>query len=143
VKLPDANLLIYATDDRSAHHASARRWIESALGGGETIGFAWLALTAFIRITTNPRVFASPLSPDQALDLVDSWLSQPPAVVLHPGDRHLMVLRDLVEPLGTGGNIVSDAHLAALAIEHGAELCSADTDFARFRGLAWTNPLAE
>jgi toxin-antitoxin system PIN domain toxin len=84
----------------------------------------------------------NPLPPDRAFDIVERWLAQPYAIVLHPTERHLAILRGLVEPLGTAGNITTDAHLAALAIEHGAEVCSADTDFGRFRGLRWTNPLA-
>ena len=98
-------------------------------------------LLAFIRLTTSPRVFQSPLSTSEALDLVDSWLAQPCATVVHPTSRHAPVLRDLLEPLGTAGNLTTDAHLAALAIEHGAELCSTDRDVSRFAGLRWANPL--
>ena len=98
-------------------------------------------LLAFIRLTTSPRVFQSPLSTSEALDLVDSWLAQPCATVVHPTSRHASVLRELLEPLGTAGNLTTDAHLAALALEHGAELCSTDGDFSRFAGLRWANPL--
>ena len=109
--------------------------------GRETVGFPWNVLLAFLRLTTRPGLFRRPLSPETAFDLVASWLDQPSATIVHPGPRHLAVLRELLMPLGTGGNLTSDAHLAALAIEHGAELCSSDTDFERFRDLRWRNPL--
>jgi toxin-antitoxin system PIN domain toxin len=141
VKLPDVNLLLYAVDESSAQHRPARAWVEERLSGAETFALAWVVLLAFIRLTTSSRVFQSPLTPSQALDLVDSWLAQPCATVVHPTSRHAPVLRQLLEPLGTAGNLTTDAHLAALAIEHGAELCSTDTDFSRFAGLRWTNPL--
>ena len=141
MKLPDVNLLLYAVDESSARHGPARAWVEERLSGAETFALAWAVLLAFIRLTTSSRVFQSPLTPSQALDLVDSWLAQPCATVVHPTSRHAPVLRQLLEPLGTAGNLTTDAHLAALAIEHGAELCSTDTDFSRFAGLRWTNPL--
>lgn len=141
MKLPDANLLVYAVDDASPHHDRARGWLEACLSGSETIAFAWAGLLAFVRLSTQARVFVSPLTGDQALDLVDSWLAQPCATVIHPTDRHSALLRELLAPLGTAGNLTTDAHLAALAIEHGAELCSADADFSRFAGLRWVNPL--
>jgi uncharacterized protein len=142
VKLPDVNLLLYAYDESSPYFLKAKPWLAQLLSGTETVGFAWTVLLGFIRISTRLPFAAYPLSPAEAFDIVESWLAQPSALVLHPTERHLAVLRGLVEPLGTAGNITSDAHLAALAIEHGAEVCSADTDFARFRGLRWTNPLA-
>jgi uncharacterized protein len=141
VKLPDVNLLVYAVDEGSTRHESARAWVEERLSGTETFAFTWAVLLAFIRLTTSPRVFRSPLSTSQALDLVDGWLAQPCVTVVHPTSRHAPVLRDLLEPLGTAGNLTTDAHLAALAIEHGAELCSTDRDFSRFPGLRWANPL--
>jgi len=142
VKLADVNLLVYAYDQGSPQHPRARDWLKERLSGGETFAFAWVVLLAFVRLVTNPRLFADPMSLGEALDLVDAWLAQPCATVLHPGDRHAMLLRQLLEPFGTAGNLTTDAHLAALAIEHGAELCSADADFSRFPGLRWTNPLA-
>jgi uncharacterized protein len=141
VKLPDVNLLLYAVDEDSMRHEPARAWVEERLSGTETFAFTWLVLLAFIRLTTSPRVFQSPLSTSEALDLVDGWLAQPCVTVVHPTSRHAPVLRDLLEPLGTAGNLTTDAHLAALAIEHGAELCSTDRDFSRFAGLRWANPL--
>ena len=141
MKLPDVNLLLYAVDETSPRHAPARAWLEEALSGSETVAFTWSVLIAFVRLVTQPRVFESPLAAGEALDLVDSWLAQPCATVVHPTGRHAAVLRDLLEPLGTAGNLTTDAHLAAQAIEHGAELCSADADFSRFTGLRWVNPL--
>jgi uncharacterized protein len=144
VKLPDVNLLVYTADGSSPHSAPARAWLEQALSGTEEVGFAWLALLGFIRISTNPAAFADPLSPSRAFGFVDSWLGAPVATVVHPTQRHAGHLRDLLTTIGsTAGNLTSDAHLAALAIEHGAELCSHDTDFARFEGLRWSDPLAK
>lgn len=139
--LSDVNLLLYAYDASSAHHERARRWLEEQLSGVETFAFAWVVLLAFVRLATNPRVFESPLRVGEALDAVDAWLAAPCSTVVHPGLRHPLVLRQLLEPLGTGGNLTTDAHLAALALEHDAELCSADADFTRFRGVRWSNPL--
>lgn len=138
----DANLLIYAVNEDSPLSRKAKPWLEAVLSGQETVGFAWNVLLAFLRLTTRPSLFRNPLPVDTAFDLVTSWLEQPPARILHPGTRHLQVLRELLQPLGTGGNLTSDAHLAAMAIEHGAELCSTDTDFARYPGLKWRNPLS-
>jgi toxin-antitoxin system PIN domain toxin len=137
----DANLLIYAVNADAPFNSRAKSWLESALSGQETVGFPWNVLLAFLRLTTRPGLFPNPLPPGTAFDLLASWLDQPSATIVHPGPRHLTVLRDLLAPLGTGGNLTSDGHLAALAIEHGAQLCSTDTDFARFRGLKWRNPL--
>ena len=140
--LPDANLLIYAVNAYAPQNPKAKSWLESALSGHEAVGFSWIVLLAFLRLTTRPGLFRYPLPVDTALDLVASWLDQPAAMIVHPGARHLSILRGLVLPLGMGGNLTSDAHLAALAIENRAELCSADTNFAKFLGLKWHNPLA-
>ena len=142
MKLVDANLLLYAVDEASPHHAVAKPWLEEQLSGPETIAFGWAVLLAFVRLVTNPRIFAAPLTAEDALELVDGWLEQPSATVVHPTDRHAKLLRELLRALGTAGNLTSDAHLAALAVEHGADLCSADGDFARFPGVRWLNPLA-
>lgn len=141
MKVIDANLLLYAVDERSPRHAAARNWLERTLSGAETVGLTWLVLLAFVRVSTRASVFEAPLEVSEALDLVDGWLAQPCTTVLEPTDRHAAVLRTLLEPLGAAGNLTSDAHLAAIAVEHGADLCSCDTDFARFRGLRWMNPL--
>lgn len=142
MKLVDLNLLLYAIDEGSPQHDRARPWLEEVLSGTEEVGFAWIVLLGFVRISTNPAILEQPLSSEEALDYVDSWLAQPSAAVIHPTERHAAHLRRLLEPLGTAGNLTSDAHLAALAIEHGGELCSADTDFARFPDLRRHNPLA-
>ena len=141
MKLPDVNLFVYAYDSLSPQHESAKEWLEDVLSGTETVAFAWVALIGFIRLATSRQRFASPWSVEQALDVVDSWLAQPVATVVHPTSRHAAVLRDLLAPLGAGGNLTTDAHLAALAIEHGATLCSHDNDFSRFAGLRWVDPL--
>ena len=137
----DANPLIYAVNQDSRDHR-AKRWLEGAVSGTETVGLPWIVLLAFLRLTTRPGIFQKPLSVDAAFDVVDAWLQQSSVIVPEPTSRHLQTMRDLVAPLGTGGNLTSDAHLAALAIEHGAELCSTDNDFGRFGRLRWRNPLA-
>ena len=142
MKLLDVNLLLYAVDETSEFHDTARPWFEQTLSGSETVALPWHTLTAFVRLTTRAAVFAEPLHPDRALDYVEQWLLQPCATVVHPTFRHLAVMRDLLRAVGTAGNRVSDAHLAALAIEHGATLCSRDSDFSRFPGLRWEDPLS-
>lgn len=142
MKLPDVNLLLYAMDTSSPRHAAARRWVEEQFSGTETVALAWMVLLAFVRLATQSRVFSSPLTGSDALDLIDEWLALPCVTVVHPTDRHAAHLRDLLAPLGTAGNLTSDAHLAALAIEHGATLYSCDADFSRFSGLRWRDPLS-
>jgi toxin-antitoxin system PIN domain toxin len=141
VKLVDTNLPVYAADEASPRHARARDWFESSLSGAETVAFAWVVLLAFVRITTRAAAFANPMTASQALDVVDGWLVQPAATVVHPTARHAQVLRELLEDVGTAGNLTTDAHLAALAIEHGATLYSCDHDFSRFPSLQWQDPL--
>ena len=135
MKIPDVNLLLYAIDPSAPRHGTARDWLEQAMSGSETIGLAWISLLGVIRLTTNAAVFDPPLDPETALDVVDGWLAQPPTTVIAPTDRHAAVLRALLTDTGTAGNLTTDAHLAALAIEHGATLSSFDTDFHRFSGL--------
>ena len=141
MRIVDANLLLYAVDERAPTHEAARAWLDGQLSGTETTGLGWASLLAFVRVGTNPRVYENPLTVDEALDRVAEWLSHRSTVVVGPGARHADVLRELLAPLGSAGNLVSDAHIAAIAIEHGAVLCSADTDFGRFSGLRWENPL--
>jgi toxin-antitoxin system PIN domain toxin len=141
VKLPDVNLLLYAYDSDSPRQTAAREWLEETLSGTETVALSWATIIGFVRIATNPAIFVRPWDMGDAFDVVDRWLSQPAVTVIHPTDRHAKVLRDLLAPLGTAGNLTSDAHLAALAIEHGATLYSCDNDFARFSGLRWIDPL--
>ena len=142
MKLVDANVLLYAVDDESPNHSAANGWLDGALAGGEAIGFAWVVVLAFLRLSTHPRLSARPLNVEEAADLVEQWLEEPPAVVVHPGGRHLSLLRGLLTALGTGANLVTDAHLAALAVEHGAEIVSFDRDFQRFEGVRWSLPQA-
>jgi uncharacterized protein len=142
VILVDANLLLYAYHPRAEQHETSRAWLEAALSGPEFVRFAWLTLWAFLRIGTNPRVFERPLSTAEADAAISSWLAQPTAGILEPGERHWDILRDLVREGQTAGPLVMDAVIAAIALEHGATLCTTDRDFSRFSGLKWTNPLA-
>lgn len=143
MKLADANLLLYAVDQESPRYARAKAWLVEQLSGTETIAFAWVTLLAFIRLGTNARIFRRPLGAERAFDIVDGWIGRPNTTILEPTTRHSAVLRELLMPIGTAGNLTTDAHLAALAIEHEAELCSSDADFSRFPGLRWTDPLRE
>jgi toxin-antitoxin system PIN domain toxin len=138
----DANVLLYAVNESSAHHRRARAWLDGALNGQETLGFSWTVLLAFLRLSTHPRVFPRPLAIPDAAAIVRDWLAQTVAVAVHPTPRHIDVLAGLLSESGAFGNLVNDAHLAALAIEHNAVLISFDTDFARFGGLRWEQPPA-
>ena len=138
----DLNLLLYAINRDAPHHEAARTWLEEVLGGSETIALPWSVLLGFLRIATHARVLPNPLTPEQALEVIDGWLDQPNVRVLSPRDDHWRVLRALVVESGTAGNLTTDAHLAALAIENGCELGSSDRDFGRFPRLRWVNPLS-
>lgn len=140
--LIDANLLLYAYNTGAEQHRASRDWLEGALSGSELVSLAWVSVWAFLRIATNPRVFTHPLSATEAGSIVASWLNQPIASILDPGERHLDILRKLIKEGQATGPLVMDAALAALAIEHGATLYSTDRDFLRFAGLKWQNPLA-
>ena len=140
--IPDVNLLVYAHDSTSRRHAPARRWLERLMNGSGSVGLPWVALLGFVRIATHPRVVENPLDVGGACARVRSWLARPQTILIHPGDRHADILFDLLDAVGTAGNLTTDAHLAALAIEHQAELHSTDADMARFPGLRWRNPLA-
>jgi toxin-antitoxin system PIN domain toxin len=141
--LVDANLLIYAVNGDSPFHDQARPWWEESLSGHELVGLPWAVILAFLRVTTHRRIFDRPLEPEQALGYVDEWLNLPICRTPEPTDRHWPVLRNLLVQSGTAGNLTTDAHLAALALEHGATLCSSDNDFQRFPGIAFHNPLAD
>lgn len=141
MRLVDVNLLLYAVDKTSPRHLPAREWLERSLASGQTLALPWVVLLAFVRLTTRAAIFEAPLTADEALDIVDDLLAQPSVTVVHPGARHAAILRELLAGVGTAGNLVTDAHLAALAIEYGAELCSCDADFSRFPGVRWTDPL--
>ena len=132
----DANVLLYAVDELSTHHEASRSWLDGSLGGGdEAVGFAWQALLAFLRISTSTSVFPHPLSVDEAADQVEAWVGAPSAVIVSPTSRHPVVLRGLLTEVGTAGNLTNDAHLAALALEHRADIVSYDRGFGRFTGL--------
>lgn len=133
--LPDVNVLLAASQRQAPYHAVARQRLEAAFGSGVPVGLAWVALLGFLRLTTNGRVFPVPMPVDEALRIVDGWLSHPGAMVLHPGPRHAALLGALLIGAGTAGNLTTDAHLAAIAIEHGATVASFDRDFSRFAGL--------
>jgi len=141
VILIDANLLLYAYHPKTEQHEKSRTWLEAVLSGTDVVGFAWLTLWAFVRISTNPRVFDNPLSASEAADAVSSWLDQPVSTILQPGERHWDILRAVARDGQAVGPLFMDAVLAAIAMEHGATLCTTDRDFARFPGLKWTNPL--
>ena len=140
--LVDANLLLYAYDPRAAQHEASRVWLESTLAGPGLVRFAWLTLWAFLRISTNPRVYEHPLSFDEAEAHVSAWLAQPSCGILEPGERHWEILRGLTRQGQAVGPLVMDAVLAAIALEHGATLHTTDRDFARFPGLRWIDPLS-
>lgn len=133
--LVDANVLLHAVNERARQHAPARDWLIAALGGREPVAFAWLVLLAFLRIGTHPSVFPRPLTAEQAAEPVERWLAASPAITVEPGARHLPLLRGLLAASGTAGNRVSDAHLAALALEHDATMVSFDRDVGRFDGV--------
>lgn len=136
----DATVLLYAVDDRSHFHSTARDWLDGAMNGVERVGFPWVSLTAFQRIMSHPRVTAQPLSAADAWGYVTDWLDAEQAWVPTPGPRHRDILGQLLVDADLRGNLVTDAHLAALAIEHGTGICSFDSDFARFPSLLWLNP---
>jgi toxin-antitoxin system PIN domain toxin len=140
--LVDANLLLSAYDPAAREHEASRHWLEASLSGAVLVRFSWLTVWAFLRIITNPRVFERPLTMAEAEHHVSSWLAQPVAGILEPGERHWEILRPLARDGQVSGPLVMDAALAAIAIEHGATLCTTDRDFARFPGLTWMNPIA-
>lgn len=137
----DANLLLYAVDDASPHHGVASAWLTSALNGEERVGLPWQTLGAFVRIITHPRIAASPLSPSRAAGHVSRWLAAEPSWIPAPGESTARTFVGMVERYGVSGNLVPDAMLAALAVEHGQVIYSADSDFARFPEITWRNPL--
>ena len=141
VRILDTNLLIYAVNSVSPRHARAKDWLETVLTGSETVGLPWVVILGFLRITTSNRILPRPLSPAQAIAVVDALLARPNVEALDAGSDHWPTLRELLQESGTAGNLTTDAHLAALAVESGATMCSSDSDFARFNRLKWENPL--
>lgn len=140
MKLVDLNVLLYAVNRDTPHHESVLAWWEKNLQGDEPLGLAWVVLLGFLRLATNGHVFAEPLSCEAALAHVDRWLDHPGARLVQETDEHWRVLRSLLDEAGTAGNLTTDAHLAALAVTHGATLATCDADFARFRSLQCENP---
>lgn len=140
--LVDANLLVYAHVASTPQHRKAHRWLDDRLNGSTQLALPWPSLLAFVRLVSNPRVFAHPLAVSAAWEQAESWLQIPVVWIPMPTERHREVLGLLLAGVGFRPNLVPDAHLAALAIEHGLTLCSSDGDFARFQGLRWENPLA-
>ena len=140
--VPDVNLLLYAYNADAPQHASAKQWLEGLFSGDETIALPWMTVWGFIRLSTNPRVWPNPMSPETAFDVVRSWLAEPGVVLLEPGPRHLELLQKLAIDHQAAGRMLTNAALAALAIEYGATVASSDHDFRRFSGLRLVNPLA-
>ncbi len=140
MQLVDANVLLYAVNRDARHHERSRRWLDEALSGGGTVAFSWVALLAFVRLTTKVGLFPAPLTIGEAMDRVDAWLGVPAAVVVEPTVEHPRILRGLLEAVGSGANLVNDAHLAALAVEHRGTIVSFDNDFDRFPGVRWQEP---
>jgi toxin-antitoxin system PIN domain toxin len=140
--LPDINLLVYAHNVSARHHQKALNWLNGCLQGNESVVLAWAVILGFVRVVTHPRVFERPMSVEGALGRVEEWLGLPHVHLLHPTESHFATWSSLLKQVGTAGNLTTDAHLAALAIERGLILQTTDADFARFPGLKWNNPLA-
>ena len=140
MNLVDTNVLLYAVNADDPKHDESRGWLDAALAENETVGFVWVALLAFLRLSTKVGLFPSPLAVPAALSRVRAWTDQPPAVVLEPTPRHLDVFAGLLAGVGSGGNLVNDAHLAALALEHDATVVTYDSDFGRFTGVRFMSP---
>ena len=139
--VPDTNLFLYAYLEEVEFHDDAKRWWESLVAGTEQVGIPWAVVTGFVRIVTNPRSVVSPVSPTVAIDTVNTWFEYPHIFTINPGSRHMELMRRNLEIAGFGGNLVPDAHIAAIAMEFQAELHTNDRDFERFPGLKWRNPL--
>ena len=139
--VPDLNLLVYAYNDGAPRHLEARRWWEGLINGSDRVGVPWLVSTGFVRLMTHPGTLTSPVSPGEAIDHVSEWFRHPHVTPINPGTDHLTHVRRNLDAAGVGANLVTDAHIAALAIEYQAEVHSNDADFGRFPGLRWRNPL--
>lgn len=138
--LPDVNVLVYAVDRSALHHANCHRWLSAVLNGQDLIFFTWHTIVGFVRITTNPRAMVRPLTLDEAFDYIEQWMAMPSSRILQPADSNLALFRKFAKEGGAGGNLTTDAHLAALAMGHGLELCTCDSDFKKFSGLRWLDP---
>jgi len=139
--IPDLNLVLYAYHATTPKHKAARVWWEQLLSGSAVVGIPWLVIMGFIRISTNTRIFDDAVGPDEAVLSVKEWLEKSCVRILHPGPRHPEIFFGLLNHSGTAGNLTADAHIAALAIEYNATVHTADTDFVRFAGCRWINPL--
>ena len=139
--IPDINLLVYAYNSEDPSHSLAKSWWEELLNGTDPVGLPWVTISGFLRLVTNPRVFVDPISVSLATKHVREWLECPVVLTVEPGKKFTGIFLSLLDESGTAGNMTTDAYLAALAIEHQAELQSNDTDFSRFKGLRWRNPL--
>jgi uncharacterized protein len=140
--LLDANILLYAEDSLSAQHEPARTWWDEQLSGSAPVCLCWPVITAFIRIATNARLHQRPLTLNETMDRVQSWIDQPCIRIIQPTEQHWDILQRMLHDGNATANLVSDAHLAALAVEHNCQLCSTDADFARFPKLNWRNPIS-
>ena len=138
--LPDVNVLVYAYNQDARRHNILLEWWQATLAGRRPVGLAWSAMLGFLRVSTNPRAHAKPMRPETAVGHMRSWLAAPTTQIIMPGNGHAETLFGLIERVGTAGNLTSDAHLAALAIEYDAEIATTDTDFTRFAGVRWFNP---
>lgn len=139
--IPDINLLVYAYNTEDPSHAQAKRWWEGLLNGTDPVGLPWVTITGFLRLVTHPRVLVDPMSVGQATVQVRAWLECPSVLTVEPGKKFSAIFLGLLDEAGTAGNLTTDAYLAALAIEHQGELHSNDSDFSRFKGLRWRNPM--
>lgn len=140
MKVVDANVLLYAINDDTTRHRSARDWLTEALNNQEPVGFTWIVILAFLRLSTSHVVFPRPLSINTATEVIEDWLAQPSAVVLEPRAGHLTRVRDLLTATGSGGNLINDAHIAAVALDRKSTVMSYDVDFTRFPGVRWEQP---
>ncbi len=141
MKIVDLNILLYAINTSFEQHESILKWWVENLDGDEQIGLTWVVLSGFIRLSTNPRIFPTPLSTDEALIKVGAWLKHPNTVIVQESNDHFQILCELLENVGSAGNLTTDAHLASIAIGNGASMASCDNDFSRFESLRWINPL--
>jgi uncharacterized protein len=142
VIVPDINLLVYAYNSDAPDHERARTWWETSLSATRPVGLAWAVMLGYLRLMTSRSVLIDPFSPAEAIGHIRSWLERPQVLVLGPGTRHLDLIENLMQAARASGRLTTDVHLAALAIEHQAELCSNDSDFSRFPGLRWSDPLS-
>lgn len=139
MKLPDVNVLVYSVNRSAQYHAAARRWLDDAWDAPGPVVFCWTTLKGFVRLATHPRVMSQPLPISETAQIVRDWLAHPNAQLLEPGPRHAEIFLGLIEKVGAAGNLTTDAHLAALALEHKLTVFTFDHDFGRFPGLRWTN----